>query len=106
MKDIKVWECVYEVLPIIAACERFCGWKYMCKLRQLTTVVAQALWDHTPRSGREVSQEKADEQSAWGGVGVHWDTKLWSENLFQVCLVHVSRRFGRNWCYFGEVCVC
>lgn len=41
-----------------------------------------------------------------GRSGAHWDAKLWSENLFQVCLVHVSRRFGRNWCYFGEECVC
>lgn len=103
MKDIKFWDCVYEGLPIVA-CERFRGWKYVGKLWQLRTVVAQVLQDHTPRSSREVSQEKAG--SAWGGVGVHWDAKLWRENLFQVCLVHVSRRFGRNRCYFGEVCVC
>lgn len=65
MKDIKFWDCVYEVLPIVVACERFCGWKYVGKLRQLSTVVAQVLWEHTPRSSREVSQENANEQSGW-----------------------------------------
>lgn len=66
---IKFWDCVYEIIPVVVACESLCGWKYVGKLRQLRTVFAQVLWEHTQRSSREVCQENADEQSGWGGVG-------------------------------------
>jgi len=110
VKDIKFWDCVYEVLHVVAACKRSCGWKYVCKLRQLTSVVASVLWQHTLRSSRDVSQENADEQSDWGGAVVRWDATLQSLRL--ISGVSLSLLFmwpegleGTGW-YFGEECAC
>lgn len=101
MKDTKFWDCIYEVLQVFAACKRSCGWKYRGKLRQLTSVIARVLWQHTLRSSREVSQENGNEKSGWGGPVVHRDATEFETHLrcVTVRLVHVAR-FGRNWVVF------
>ena len=82
----------------------------MRKLRQLTSVVARVLWQHTSLLDLRVSQENANEQSGWRGVVVHWDATLQSLKL--ISGVSLSLLFmwpegleGTGW-YFGEECVC
>lgn len=45
MAGIKFWDCVFDVLQVVAAWKRSCGWKSMRRLRQLTSGVARVPWN-------------------------------------------------------------